>query len=151
MLAGHRFWTSALMWEKQLKRRKDLFWLTVSEVSVHVTWFHCFWAQGVAEDRGLGECGGRGCSPHSSQEAEWKRKCLATRFILQRVPLSPTSFSSELITGLTHWWKVVPSWANHLAEVPLARDHAFSPWNFGDCHIQTLHRWTQIFYLRGQG
>jgi hypothetical protein len=44
-----------------LKRRKDLFWLTISEVSVSGWLASLLWAEGVVDQK---------YSPHSNQEAE---------------------------------------------------------------------------------
>jgi hypothetical protein len=51
------------MRENQSIERKDLFWLTILEVSVHV-WASCFWVCGKAAHHGGEYLAEQSCSPH---------------------------------------------------------------------------------------
>jgi hypothetical protein len=120
---------------KKFKRKKDLLWLTVLEVSVHDQLASFLLSLGEVEHHGEGDMVEQSYSLHGDQKTERiTRKGLETIYILQRHILSdilPSTSSHVLIAYSVKWWinpliKFSYSWSNHLSIVPPPGYQAFN-------------------------
>lgn len=128
------FWVAVLvsfvlLWQnnrdKQLKRKKDLFWLTVS---VHASWFCCFGACSGTGHHGEQHMVGQSCSPHGGQEAEERVRRRPQNTLQGHTACDLTSFNqvppAEVVTTSQqcHWLGIKPfnTWAfgGHLRYKP---------------------------------